>query len=282
MKTMKVMWMVPLMMAAGCDLTPTEPYVPAPKVQTLSLRLEADCGKDREPRHVDFFVFSSEGVCPLEFYERVEEEGVCDAVYEAYGGDKTVVCIVDCPFPFNTETLTRYDAIEALSLTLEDEDPEAPVLTGTAALYVDEGGSAQARITATPLLCRIEVSRIFNEIGGYTLVEDPVLYLQDISTEAELLRTVGFRQKETGLCSERVTLAHDIGAAGIEAHTVFYVYPNDSREAGAGTPATSIVLEGTVRGTRRSYRVALPPLGRGERISAAITLEAEGATAEFN
>lgn len=277
------MWMLPLMMmAAGCDLTPTEPYIPAPKVQTLTLGLEADCGKDREVEHIDFFVFSGEGVCPLEYHERMAGDGACTAVYEGLGGDKIVVCLADSPYVLNTETLSRYDAIEALSLTLGEDNPDSPVLSGTAVLHTDADGEAEVLVSLTPLLCRIEVSRIINEIGAYTLLEDPVLYLKDINTEVELLRTNGFRQKETGLCSTAVTLPHDIGASGIEPHAVFYIYPNDSRESGAGTPATSIVLEGTVRGNKRSYSIPLPPFGRGARISAAITLEAEGATAEFN
>ena len=275
------MWMLPLVMmtAAGCDLTPAEEPVPVP--EELSLILEADCG-GRAVSHTDYFVYGADGVCPLEYHERVAGDGACTAVYEGRGGDKTVVCIADCPYVLNTETLSRFDAIEALSLALAEDDPDAPVLSGTAVLHTDADGEAEVMVALTPLLCRIELSRIINEIGGYTLVEDPVLYLKDINTEVELLRTNGFRQKEIGLRSTTVTLAHDIGASGIEPHAVFYVYPNDSRESGAGTPATSIVLEGTVRGNKRSFSVPLPPFGRGARISAALTLEAEGATAEFN
>lgn len=270
------------MLPAGCNEKPGVPAEPEIKTQTLTLYLEADCGAVQEIQHSDFFVFGAEGVCPLEYHERVDGDAVCNAVYEGKGGDKRVVCIVNCPFPFNTEALVRYDAIEALTLPLADDDPEAPVLTGTKEISTDTDGEAEARIPVTPLLCRIEVSRIINEIGSYTLLEDPVLYLRDISAEVELLRTNGFRQKETGLCSPKLTLAHDIGAFGIEPHAVFWIYPNDSREAGAGTPATSIVLEGTVRGAACSYSVALPPFSRGARMSAALTLEAEGATAEFN
>lgn len=275
----KILMPAAMMLLAGCN---EKAGVSEVKPQELTLHLEADCGGREEVRHADFFVFSGEGVCPLEFHERVEGEAVCTAVYEGRAGDKRVVCIVDCPYAFNTEALDRYDAVEALTLTLSDEDPQAPVLTGTAEIRTDADGKARAVLEAAPLLCRIEVARIYNEIGAYTLLEDPVLYLQDINTEAELLRTNGFRQKETGLCTQKKTLAHDIGASGIEPHAVFYVYPNDSRESGAGTPATSIVLEGTVRGKACSYRVALPPFGRGARLSATLTLEKDAATAEFN
>lgn len=283
MKKMKTFWMMPLVMmtAAGCDLMPTEPVTPRPTAQVLTLELAVDT-EGLEAAYTDYFVYNAAGVCPLEYYERVEGAGGCSAVYEAAGGDKTVVCIVNCPYPPNTEALSRYDAIEALTLALADEDPALPVLTGTAALQTDAAGKAAAKVNVTPLLCRIEVSRIINDIGGYSLVEDPVLYLSDINTEAELLRTDGFRQKETGLCSEKVVLAHDIGASGIAPHAVFYVYPNDSRESGAGTPATAIVLEGSIRGEKRSFRVDIPPFGRGTSLSAALTLEAETAEAEFS
>lgn len=272
---------LPVSLLAGCNENASAPEEPGAGTVPLTLHLEADCG-GRAVSHTDYFIYDAAGVCPLEYHERVEGGTTCTAVYEGQAGDKRIVCIAGSPYPFNIDALSRYDAIEALTLSLDDEDPEAPVLTGTAEVSTDADGEAKARIPVTPLLCRIEVSRIINEIGHYTLVEDPVLYLRDINSEVELLRTGGFRQKETGLCTRKITLAHDIGASGIEAHAVFHVYPNDSREHDAGTPATAIVLEATVRGERCSYLVPLPAFGRGAVISAALTLEKEGAAAEFN
>ena len=122
MKKMKTFWMMPLVMMTAA-------------VDTEGL----------EAAYTDYFVYDAAGICPLEYYERVEGAGDCSAVYEAAGGDKTVVCIVNCPYPPNTEALSRYDAIEALTLALADEDPALPVLTGTSALQTDAAGKAASR-----------------------------------------------------------------------------------------------------------------------------------------
>ena len=67
-----------------------------------------------------------------------------------------------------------------------------------------------------------------------------------------------------------------------EPDACFYVYPNDSREAGAGTPATELVIEGKVKGTKRIERIALPSFGRNSSVNVEVTLGPEGTEAEFS
>lgn len=283
MKTFIPVLFLAAALSAACTPQRISDLEPSPvKIDSLFLHIEAHNAGGAAVSHADFFIFSDSGVRPLEKHIRTEGGSVLDTAFAGSLTDKIAVCIANCPYKFKDEAITRYESAEELVLGLKEDNPDMPVMSGIVQFCPDGYGFADEEITLTPLLCRVRIRKIINFIGGYTRFEDPVIYLQNINNSAQLMRQNGFRLTETGICSDTLVLKSDIGANPAEPDAVFYVYPNDSRENGAGTPATEIVLEGKVKGVRRTERIALPAFGRNSSISVEITLEAETAEAEFS
>ncbi|MBO4447276.1 MAG: hypothetical protein J5764_04030 [Bacteroidales bacterium] len=246
-----------------------------PQKDSLCFRIQLQNELPEDSR-ADIFIFSDEGIRSLEHHLSCDAAPSMETGYRGDATDKLAVCIINSPFPLNEKAVTRYEILEAMVVRLEDDNPSAPVMSSVKLLVAEEGGVYNAIFKPTPLLCRIRVNSINNNIGSYTRVEDPVLYLQNINSSTEVLRSEGFRPQETGLKSSVLTLPADIGAWTVHPEGWFYCYPNDSRESSVGSPSTEIVVEGHVKGKIQRFRVKIPAFGRGSTIAADIDLGPDG------
>lgn len=176
-----------------------------------------------------------------------------------YGSDRgrLIVAIANSPHDFNDGALARYDSIELLTYDFEDDSPPQPLMSGMC--EVAAGGSAS--VTLTPLMARVQLGEISNCMTGYTRLENPRLYLDNMNASAEVLRTVGFRPTETLSDPRPTPLPYDVGIFPQNPGTELFCYPNDTPGT-IGTPATALVLECEIRGATCRFTTPIPSIPR--------------------
>ena len=205
---------------------------------------------------LDLFIYDADAV--KELLDRRTYTFLPDSV-RFYGkdGDKTVVAIANSPREFNDEALSRYDSIELVSFSSEEDSPHSPLMGGQCAVAPGAG----TKLTLTPLLARIKLGEISNTMSGYIRLENPRVWLENMNAWAELLRTAGFRPSQTIEKPPPKPLPYDIGIFAQTPGTELFCYPNDS-SPDSGTPATAFVLECEIGGATCSFRTPIPTIGR--------------------
>lgn len=230
----------------------------------------------------DIFIYSDSDRTLCEHLKLLPQDGSCASV-ELWEGDYTAVVICNAEVDFNDAALHGFDSMELLTFRRgDDDDPDWPLSSAMAPLCAGDS----IEITPEPLRCTVIINDITNNIAGcstgaygtvwdYTRLEDPKVRLEDINPEAEILRSAGFRPCETGICGPTVALPCDIGLFTQYPGTRLLCFPNDSGEAGPGTPRTSLVLECRIRGSTCSFSFPLPPLQRGQILSLSLSIDSE-------
>ena len=186
-------------------------------------------------------------------------EGCDSAVFALWPGEYTVAVICNSPWELETAALGIYDSLEALSYSLEDEDPQNRLASATG--LVTAGG--RALLKPRLLSCEVVLEDVNNNMSGYARLEDPRVWLEDVNDEAQILRETGFRQKETGRRTEAVPLPCDVGMFTQYPGTRILCFPNDAAEGTATIPRTTFVLECEIGGETVQMRGKLPSMGRG-------------------
>ena len=173
------------------------------------------------------------------------------------GLDRLVVAIANSPHEFNAGALARFDSIELLTYNYTDDSPAAPVMSG----MCEVAAEGNASITLTPLMARVQLGEISNYMERYVRLENPRLYLDNMNSSAEVLRTVGFRPSETVSNPPRTSLPYDIGIFPQNPGTELFCYPNDTPGT-IGTPPTALVLECEISGVTRRFSTSIPSIER--------------------
>ena len=230
----------------------------------------------------DIFIYSDSDRTLCEHLRLLPADGSCKSV-ELWEGDYTAVAICNADVDFNDEALHGFDSMELLTFRRGDDDnPDWPLSSAVAPFCAGDS----IGLCPAPLRCTIIINDITNNIAGrysgtegvtwdYTRLEDPKVRLEDINPEAEILRTAGFRPSETGICGPTAALPCDVGLFTQYPGTRLLCFPNDSEEAGPGTPRTSLVLECRIRGSTRSFRFPLPALHRGQILNLSLSIDSE-------
>lgn len=262
-----LLWLlVPVWLTPSCngnmgpDLHPGDEVFVQPDSCLYSVVLvEQDNSSDttRRVRRLDLFVYDADGLHSLLLQRQY---GFLPDSVVLYGPATgvTVVAVANSPRDFNAGALERYDSIELLRYDYLEDSPAQPIMGGQC--NVTDG--ARATLVLSPLLCRVALGEVSNELQGYTRLEDPRVYLENMNASAELLRTVGFLPTETVPDPPRVKLPYDIGIFTQSPGSELFCYPNDSAQATIGSPSTALVFECEIKGATRQFRVPLPGLKR--------------------
>lgn len=200
-------------------------------------------------------------------------------------GDYTFVVLANLNGELREESVSRYEYLESLDYRLADEDPDAPLMSGTA--YGKSGGDISVSIE--PLLCEVEIFSIESRLQNCdSPIRDLCVYLMNVNALAEPLRKTGFRPSrmiDAGWLDMKeilslrcpgmlyIDLRCDLGRNALHPHRSLYCYPNDPAEAGLGTPWTAVAVEGSVDGERRCWVKELGPLKRAGRTGVDLILE---------
>lgn len=219
---------------------------------------------------LNLFVYNADGLREL-LLERRYDFLPDSAVFYCNAATVSVVAVANSPLEFNRSALERYDSIELLTYSFEDDSPERPLMSGQ---LQAESGSART-IVLTPLLARVLAGELSNKLKGYVRLEDPRIYLQNMNANAELLRTAGFNPSETLPSPPVQRLPYDIGVFSQCPGTELFCYPNDAEEATMGNPSTVFVLECEIQGATRRFSVPLPAIRRNSTTRVDITVTGE-------
>lgn len=241
------------------DVYDSEQITVTPDSCSFCIRFTKQSGISDYPlpvKRLDLFIYDADRVGELQ--DRLRYDFMPDSVLlYGPGNDRLVVAIANSPHEFNEGALSRFDSIELLTYDFADDSPQFPVMSGMC--EVAAGGSAS--ITLTPLMARIQLGEISNNMQRYVRLENPRLYLDNMNSSAEVLRTVGFRPSETVSDPPRTPLPYDIGIFPQNPGTELFCYPNDTPGT-VSTPATSLVLECEIGGSTCSFCTAIPSIGR--------------------
>lgn len=223
----------------------------------------------RPVRRLDVFAYDADGLHSLILSRRYGFLPDSLLLYGPVTG-MTVVAVANSPMDFNTSALDRYESIELLSYRFEDDSPQVPLMSGVGSV----GADRSTVVTLTPMLARVVLGEVCNELKGYVRLEDPRITLESMNASAEILRTNGFYPSETVPEPPVARLPFDIGIFPQSPGTELFCFPNDSQEATIGTPATALAFECEVRGSTRRFSVPLPALRRNSTTHVDITITA--------
>ena len=204
----------------------------------------------------DVFIYSADGLKELEG-SRSWNFLPDSLVFSGPVGDKTVVAVLNSPRDFNLDALQRYDSIELLTCPFDEDSPSRPLMSGLCNVSPD----GSSTLSVTPLMARVKLGEISNGLKNYVRLEDPRIYLENISTDAEILRTGGFRPSGMIDMPGKVSLPYDIGIFPQTPGTELFCYPNDSPES-IGTPLTNFVLECEIKGETKTFTVPINSIRR--------------------
>lgn len=220
---------------------------------------------------LDLLLYSADGIKPL----------VCKRCYDYLPDSVKIYCprtemiavaLANYPFELFRAAPERYDGAEQLNCSFEDDSPSQPIMSGVAVL----GAGASGTVTLKPLMARIMLGIISNNMKKYVRLEDPRIYLESANAGAEILREGGFRPAELLQAPQKEPLPYDIGVFPQSPGTQLYCYPNDSPEATIGTPATVLVLECEIKGATEQFRVSLPSIRRNTTTRVDISVDGPG------
>lgn len=272
--------MLPALVASpGCSRTPIneeesqeEPEQPAgPRTGTVRVKVKESARSTTIVR-TDLFVYSLSDQKGLERHARFDDSSSVHAL-ELSGGEKEIVAIVNSPYTFNDQATGKLESLEQVQFNFEDENPQSPAMSGNNSVNVMEDSAQDIEITVTPLMCRIILSEVSNNLRGYQRLENPRIFLRNLNPKADILRESGFRPAENIEEGQRTPLPCDVGFYTQYPGTVLCCYPNETPENMLGSPRTELVLECEIRDTTRQFTVELPPIGRASAHSVVITVD---------
>ena len=261
-----LLFLLPVCLAPSCvkkDVPETNPqdevFVTADSSSfTVRFAIDDNSADTLRPiKRLDIFAYDADGLHSLILSRRYGFLPDSLLLYGSVTG-MTVVAIANSPVDFNTAALERYDSIELLTYRFEDDSPQAPLMSGQG----DAGANGSVVITLTPMLSRIVLGEVSNELKNYVRLEDPRISLESMNASAELLRTSGFHPSETVPEPPVRRLPYDIGVLPQRPGTELFCFPNDSQEATIGTPATVFTFECKIRGVTRRFSIPLPAIKR--------------------
>ena len=277
-----LLWTVPLCLC-GCrkaaPVTGPDPTAATKRSCTIfihapgSLKTGVKSGKADT---LDIFAYNPSNGYRIDSYSRIAYADEIQLTLTT--GPKRLVVLSG----LDTERLRYADIVSMESIRqvcgrLEEENPDHPLLSGTA--DIDAGVNPRAEITLEPLLTRIRVRSLAANFTGCSyegaVVDSVRIYLTNVSSSCSILgrdsihseQFVNYgRWNETDIQSfaspEMLCdfLDGRLSATARSLNTCLYCYPNQNPEEAADTPFTRLVIECRINGERFYYPINI---GRG-------------------
>ena len=177
---------------------------------------------------LDILVYGGAPLLSLESISRIQDQFDTIRVELKDTLPKTIVVLGNMPGQLNPAAIEHYDSLEKLEMSLWDDNPELPFLSGVSRW---QGGYVEVELS--PLLCCVIIESVTNLNDDYTLLENPRVWLSGINTRAALMQTTGFRTAEP-TDGKAVRLPYDIGLYTQYPGTRLWCYPCDLTDGHSG------------------------------------------------
>ena len=210
---------------------------------------------------LDILVYGGAPLLSLESISRIQDQFDTIRVELNDTLPKTIVVLGNMPGQLNPAAIEHYDSLEKLEMSLWDDKPELPFLSGVSRW---QGGKVEVELT--PLLCCVIIESVTNLNDDYTLLENPRVWLSGINTRAALMQTTGFRAAEPA-DGKAVRLPYDIGLYTQYPGTHLWCYPCDLTDG----QSVSLVVEYCKRNSQGELSLyqtefELGPIFRGSKL----------------
>ncbi len=245
--------------------------VPDPPATTVDSSFARIClqADGREVRDLHLFIYGADGIRGLDTLLRLDaSSGWPDTLdVRIPTGPKIFAAIANSPRKFNLKALERYDAMEQLRFSFDEDNPGLPILGGSC-----EAPDQTGTVVLEPLLCRVVLASVSNTLEDFELLENPRVRLRDLPDGAEILRLKDFRPTELLDAGPWTALPCDVGFFPQKPGIILWCYPNDTPESVLGVPRPSLEFACEIKGKNRSFSVPLPPLPRASRVEVDLTV----------
>lgn len=210
----------------------------------------------RAVERLDIFIYEAGGTGKLEYHEKYTR---FQETYEIFlpEGEKRVMAIANSPHNFRTSSLERFDSALLIAYQYLEDNPEKPIMGAWV-----ETSNMEAELELVPLLCKVEIESVSNDLDNYELLENPRVRLKDLNASAKVFDKAGFSPTETITDGPWVDFPHDIGYYPMKPDISLFCYPNDTAENVLGTAHTYLQFECSIKGKVHSYDIKLPPIER--------------------
>lgn len=288
---------VPSFLVGSCEKASSrdgkEP--PAEAVQdSVDVTVAADFGS-RNAKWMDIFVYKADGsLSPLEKHVRVDAPGAGTKL-RLCEGKKILTAIVNSPKRFNTAALSKHELVGQIEYGFSEDDFSAPIMGAEAEFSwiskrqdgIFESGSnpeevperkeeMHVEIAPRPIMCEVVIESVSNTMDDYELLESPRLRLCSMNAKARLFTDKPEIPSELIDKGEWKSLPYDVGFFPQKPGITLYCYPNETAEDEVSFNRTAIELECLIKGKKCSFRMDLPPLKRGTRITVGIVIDGPG------
>lgn len=236
--------------------------------------------RTQAPASFDLFIYNTDEAGNLDACQHIQASE--EPVYALSGaGDKRIVALCESlSARVNWEQLRCYGNLSELTLKLEQDHPDHPLLSGEA--FAADAASRQVSLSCSSSLSAIRIRSVSCDFSGrpyagislsctrifllYAGAEYaplgageslPLSYLNPGFLETEAIARMDVPE---------MVLQGGFGPVGKERvypEQTLYCYPNPAQEAGLGTPVTALVLEMQADTSVCYYHIPLPGLEAG-------------------
>lgn len=231
---------------------------------------------------IDIFIFNNDRLGRLDSYQRFVGADPGEINAASRKGEKKIVAVINPARDISAWSgINSFEAMLNATASLWDENPEEPLMCGSA--EVSMGEDASCSMEMTPLISEIRLNSLRCDFSGKPyqgeVLSDISIYLTNVNAEVPIFHEEVFMPTEiinASALSEtdmsrlrhpemlRKGLESPVGNSTVYPDISLYCFPNDCIEQSIGSPFTRLVIEGTLCGNRCYYPI---DINRGPNIS---------------
>ncbi|MFA6592473.1 MAG: hypothetical protein WCR48_02040 [Bacteroidales bacterium] len=224
-------------------------------------------------RTLDIFFFNDDSLRRLDSHQRIENYSSGTVSAASRNGKKILVAVANSQDEkYEWDEMGSFDVLNERMADLMKESPESPLMSATAEITAGEKSGCSVKLE--PLMSKVSISTLCCDFHNRPYkdekLKDVRIYLTNVNTKCELLRTESFNpisllnsgrleveNVEKMICPELVFKHPGIDVDGYVSHPGcdLFCYPNSTSDETIGSPFTRLVIEGEIEGRTYYYPI---------------------------